>query len=71
MKQKGKMIKTYEEVDIEIITLIEDRIDDCIEIDQSDIDDIIWDVIGGLENKEELWDIILEHGAYGSYENIN
>jgi hypothetical protein len=63
-------LKTIEEVDSIIITLIEDKIDNYNKIDQGDIDDIIWDVIDGLENEEELWEIIIDEGAYGIYESI-
>jgi hypothetical protein len=32
---------------------------------QDTIDDIIWDTIGHLENKQELFETICENGAFG------
>jgi len=34
-------------------------------VSQDDVDDVIWDVIDELENQDELWDEILEAGAFG------
>ena len=34
-------------------------------VSQDDIDDVIWDVIGNLDNEDELWNEIISAGAFG------
>jgi hypothetical protein len=51
----------YEQIKPEIIEEILNSDDKG----QDTIDGIIWDIINQFDNKEELWEEILEDGAFG------
>jgi hypothetical protein len=53
----------------QIKSLIENYIDENGSISQEQIDEFIWDVIGELDNSDELFEEICNNGAFGSYES--
>ena len=63
-KQVMKEKMSFQEVSKIIEDILMDKKSEGY-VSQDDIDDVIWDVIDNLENEDELWNEILEAGAFG------